>query len=179
MRFLTFLNGWLDGRIKAKHPEAYALIKEVDAIREAKPARHWVGQRMGDTVIRKNKDFYLANKEFYDENGERIMQESKGKKHDAGKPMMGLIPGEAELELAKVLTFGAEKYGADNWREVPNAKVRYTSAMHRHLNAVKRGEVLDDESGLSHLGHAAACLMFLLEMEMEAKDKGIEDIPFM
>jgi hypothetical protein len=35
---------------------------------------------------------------------------NEGKKYDAGKPMMELIPPHAELELARVLTFGAIKY---------------------------------------------------------------------
>jgi len=89
-----------------------------------------------------------------------------GKKFDAGKPMMSLIPSAAELELAKVLTFGAEKYGPDNWRRVENAQQRYMDAMLRHVNAYRGGEITDKESGLHHLGHAAACVMFLLELGM-------------
>lgn len=38
---------------------------------------------------------------------------NEGKKYDDGKPMMELIPPHAELELAKVLTFGAIKYEPD------------------------------------------------------------------
>ncbi|MGL4679291.1 MAG: dATP/dGTP diphosphohydrolase domain-containing protein, partial [Plesiomonas shigelloides] len=37
-------------------------------------------------------------------------------KHDHGKPLMGALPANAELAVARVLTFGAEKYGRDNWR---------------------------------------------------------------
>jgi hypothetical protein len=48
-----------------------------------------------------------------------------GKKYDAGKPMMELIPPHAEIELAKVLTFGAEKYGPENWRTLENLERRY------------------------------------------------------
>ena len=43
-----------------------------------------------------------------------------GTKHDAGKPRMDLIPPRAEMLLAEVLTFGANRYGDDNWRDVPN-----------------------------------------------------------
>ena len=92
---------------------------------------------------------------------------NNGKKYDADKPMMNLMPASAELEVAKVLTFGAKKYGAENWRRVENADDRYMAAAMRHINAARRGEVLDDESGLNHLAHAACCLMFILELAQE------------
>ena len=101
--------------------------------------------------------------------GRTIKMKIEGKKYDSGKPMMGLIPPLAEVELAKVLTFGAEKYGADNWRQVPDAQRRYMDAALRHLNSVRSGNLKDTGdggSGLSNLAHAAACIMFLLEMEM-------------
>lgn len=37
-----------------------------------------------------------------------------GKKFDNDKPMMNLLPFEALEEVAKVLTYGANKYGKDN-----------------------------------------------------------------
>ena len=49
-----------------------------------------------------------------------------GTKHDAGKPRMDLIPPRAEMLLAEVLTFGANRYGDDNWRDVPNMERCYT-----------------------------------------------------
>lgn len=91
---------------------------------------------------------------------------STGKKFDGGKPLMGCLPPHAELEIAKVLTFGAEKYGRDNWRTLDSLQTRYTDACMRHLNAYRRGEVVDEESGLHHLAHAMCCLMFKLEDEL-------------
>jgi hypothetical protein len=35
----------------------------------------------------------------------------------------------------------------------------------RHIMAFNDGEDKDPESGLSHLAHAACCIMFLLEFE--------------
>lgn len=93
----------------------------------------------------------------------RCHEEMDGKKYDAGKPMMELIPPHAELELAKVLTFGAEKYGADNWRKVDQLERRYMGAAMRHLNAFRQGETHDAESGLHHLAHAMCCLAFIIE----------------
>lgn len=87
-----------------------------------------------------------------------------GRKDDHGKALMGCIPPNAELEIAEVLTFGANKYGRLNWSKVENGEVRYMDAALRHINAHRRGETFDEESGKSHLAHAATCLLFLIEM---------------
>lgn len=88
-----------------------------------------------------------------------------GSKHDSGKPLMGAVPPNALLAVAKVLTFGAEKYGRDNWRKVENAETRYLDAALRHINAYQRGEAADPESGENHLAHAVCSLMFMLELQ--------------
>ena len=88
-----------------------------------------------------------------------------GSKHDSGKPLMGAVPPNALLAVARVLTFGAEKYGRDNWRQVENAETRYLDAALRHINAYQRGEAADPESGESHLAHAVCSLMFMLELK--------------
>ena len=90
-----------------------------------------------------------------------------GVKHDDEKPNMDLMPPLMELEVAKVLTFGARKYAAENWRKVPDLKARYRAAAKRHINAMRRGEVRDPESGLLHAAHAVCCLMFIGEIELE------------
>ena len=87
-----------------------------------------------------------------------------GNKHDSGKPLMGAVPPNAVLAVAKVLTFGAEKYGRNNWRQVESAETRYMDAALRHINAYQRGEAADPESGESHLAHAVCSLMFMLEL---------------
>lgn len=87
-----------------------------------------------------------------------------GSKHDTGKPLMGTVPPNALLAVAQVLTFGAQKYGRDNWRQVSNAETRYLDAALRHINAYQRGEAVDPESGESHLAHAVCSLMFMLEL---------------
>lgn len=90
-----------------------------------------------------------------------------GVKYDTDKPMMDLIPPLMELETAKVLTAGAKKYSAENWRHVPDLRRRYIAAAKRHINALSRGESHDDETGLHHAAHAVCCLMFLGEVELE------------
>lgn len=88
-----------------------------------------------------------------------------GRKFDGGKPRYGLLPPIALEDVAKVLTFGAEKYEEDNWRRVPGAMDRYFDAALRHMWSWKRGEANDPETGLHHMAHAICCLMFIEELD--------------
>ena len=59
-------------------------------------------------------------------------------------------------ELARVYTFGAEKYGDLSWKTVPNGKQRYTAALHRHLKDFRRGDFVNYEDGmLYHVAQVA------------------------
>jgi hypothetical protein len=82
--------------------------------------------------------------------------------------VQGLFPGcgPAMLEVARVLTFGASKYGANNWQTLANFTDRYYAAILRHLFAHGGGETKDPESGLPHLAHAACGALFLLSDEV-------------
>lgn len=85
-----------------------------------------------------------------------------GKKHDAGKTDIALISADAILEEARVMTFGKEKYGADNWRG-GFKWMRVISAVLRHIYAWIKGETYDPETGYHHLAHARCGLAFLIE----------------
>ena len=89
-----------------------------------------------------------------------------GIKYDVGKPEYGLLPPFALEEVAKVLTFGAQKYDRENWKKLDDLERRYFDAAQRHMWAVKRGEAYDPESRKHHLAHATACLLFMLESEL-------------
>lgn len=88
-----------------------------------------------------------------------------GKKFDSGKPEFSLLPPWALESVAKVLTFGAQKYDVDNWKYVENGEQRYKNAAMRHLNDYMKGEKFDQETGLNHLAHAVCCLMFMLDAD--------------
>ena len=107
--------------------------------------------------------------------GEFPVWQKEGKKFDSEKPKMHLLPPKALLEVAKVLTFGAEKYGEENWREVADAQNRYASANLRHVFSNLDGEKLDQETNYSHLAHAICCLLFKLELELENDKKSKEE----
>lgn len=84
-----------------------------------------------------------------------------GKKYDKGKLRMDLIPPEALEGMAKILTMGAEKYGPNNWQGLENFEERYSGALMRHLNEMRKGELVDDESGEPHAYHVLCNAAFL------------------
>lgn len=88
-----------------------------------------------------------------------------GVKLDTGKLRLDLVPPSLIKGVGEVLTFGAIKYTPNGWQTVPNAKERYLAALYRHLIAHQEGEVVDEESKLSHLKHAATNIAFLIYLE--------------
>ncbi len=89
-------------------------------------------------------------------------------KHDGGKPRMDLLPPELMFAVAEILTFGADvkEYGARNWEQGMEWG-RVYAALQRHLNQWwdTTQPDIDEESGKSHLWHAACCITFLLTYE--------------
>lgn len=86
-------------------------------------------------------------------------------KGEAGskKAPMWLLPPVALEQTAWVAKFGAEKYGAYNWRKTGACATTYVSAIMRHLNAWRDGEDLDPESGISHIAHIATSCNILMD----------------
>jgi len=89
---------------------------------------------------------------------ENIEQHTPGAKADKGKVRMHLITGgmaRAITEVAKVGTFGANKYSDGGWVFVPDGFNRYEDAQQRHAALRHMNEEFDSESGLLHLSHEA------------------------
>lgn len=89
-------------------------------------------------------------------------ESSLGVRFNAGKLRHDLIPVSSKEALAKVLTFGAQKYADRNWEKGLSWMSCYASA-ERHLNAFASGEDFDPESGLLHLEHAMTNMAFIIE----------------
>jgi hypothetical protein len=87
-----------------------------------------------------------------------------GTKYDEGKLRMDLVAPEGVEGIARVLTFGANKYGDRNW-EKGMSWGRAFAATLRHLYAWWGGQDIDPESGFSHLDHAACNIHFLQAYE--------------
>jgi len=99
---------------------------------------------------------------------------SGGRKDDADKDRIELIPPEVIFALSRVLTFGAKKYDDRNW-EKGMKWGRVFGAVMRHLWAWWGGRGptsksflfgdLDAETKFSHLWHALCCVSFLVAYE--------------
>ena len=92
---------------------------------------------------------------------------SGGTKFDNKKEKLSLISSEAMKQLARVMEYGSEKYGRDNWRQGFKWSRLFDAGM-RHLLAYNNGERKDPETGLSHLAHAMANIAMLIEHEEKA-----------
>lgn len=97
-----------------------------------------------------------------------IMEENKGKKNDRkdGKLRWELLPLETIEEIVRIYTFGADKYGPNNWMNLENGYERYKAALLRHLVSYEKGETLDKESGFHSLAHMAWNAIAMLHLAM-------------
>lgn len=88
---------------------------------------------------------------------------SGGLKYDSEKNRLDLLSPRWIDGVGAVLTFGAKKYAAHNWRKGLE-RSRLLGAALRHIFAYLKGEDYDPETGLLHLHHASCCLMFASEL---------------
>lgn len=94
---------------------------------------------------------------------------SGGVKHDQEKPRTDLLDPEFLLGVARVLSFGARKYSAHNWRG-GIAYSRILAAILRHTFAILKGEDIDSETGELHTAHLGCEVQFLHWMMINRKD---------
>ena len=88
----------------------------------------------------------------------------EGIKFDKEKLRYDLLPPEILEAAATILTFGA-----NNWQKLEDFNNRYYAALERHIQAWRKGEKVDKESGEPHLSHALVNVMFLLWNELNNK----------
>ena len=97
-----------------------------------------------------------------------------GAKLDADKPLAALVLGDfalALLAVSEVGTFGARKYTASGWVEVPNGIPRYDDALMRHWLKGHAGETHDQDSGLLHAAHLAWNALARLELILREEER--------
>ena len=88
--------------------------------------------------------------------------------------VLSVVPPASILREAEAMHYGAhlaprkggtKGYGPYNWRDDPVEVMIYVDACMRHLFAYVDGEGTDPESGVTHLGHAKACLGIIVDAE--------------
>lgn len=115
----------------------------------------------------------------YDRNAEeeKQMGQLTAGRFSAGKVRHDLIAPWALNEVAKVYTYGTQKYDDDNWWKGLKWKRDVFGCILRHVWKWFRGERYDDESGVHHLAHAAWNCFAL--MSYERHNLGVDDrIPY-
>jgi len=100
-----------------------------------------------------------------------------GAKLDAGKLRPATVFqmfSRALREVAKVGTYGIEKYSVGGWQEVPEGRTRYADAEMRHLLSIWGGEEHDKESGLLHEAHKAWNTLAQLELRLREDERSTD-----
>lgn len=86
----------------------------------------------------------------------------EAKRFNAGKNRLDLVPASMIEEVGKILTFGADKYGDNNWKK----GMKWTkciASLKRHLLEFEKGVDFDEESQELHISHILTNAAFLLE----------------
>lgn len=91
---------------------------------------------------------------------------SGARKELKGKPDLSLIPYCVEAALARVMQWGAAKYGRYNYTKGHDL-TQLVAAIRRHAGQLLAGEDVASDSGEHHAAHIMAnCLMLLHQREL-------------
>lgn len=96
-----------------------------------------------------------------------------GSKYNSDKIQTELVDLDVMInETAKVLTIGAIKYDANNWKKgLPEEEI--VGALLRHLIAYRSGQTIDLETGTDHRANMLCNMMFwmnLYPLDNQTKD---------
>lgn len=119
----------------------------------------------------------------YEKSEEEMNQLGKEEagRFDKGKVRHDLIPAWVIEEIAKVYTYGANKYDDNNWwKGMKWSKV--IGPLKRHWNKWRRGKLIDEESNCYHLAMViwnAICLMSYQKNQLGKDDRCPYDLDLM
>lgn len=80
-----------------------------------------------------------------------------------------LIPDGPLGHVSLAFYEGAVKYEAYNWRTAGVRASTYVAAARRHIGKWWNGDDCDPDTKVHHLANAAACLMIMLDAEIQGK----------
>ncbi len=101
---------------------------------------------------------------------------SKALRYNEGKPDHTYLEEEVRDGIAKVMEYGATKYSRDNWKNSINTESHdqfqhdIVASLLRHAFAVASGDLVDDESGQSHMAHVACNAMMWMAYQERRDD---------
>ncbi|MDD5434888.1 MAG: DUF5664 domain-containing protein [Nitrospira sp.] len=118
----------------------------------------------------------LTNKEVPTIVGNPIAEEDIPTKPTNPKDALGIkkaplhcVPLPPLVELGLAMLEGARKYGCHNYREMGVKASVYFDAVIRHIFAWWEGQDVDEDSGVSHVTKAIACLFVLRDAQLGGK----------
>ncbi len=80
-----------------------------------------------------------------------------------------VMPRWVMLQVGRVMSVGAAKYGVFNYRDSSISASVYQDAIERHLQLWFDGEDTDDETGVSHLASVIASCSLLMDAQETGK----------
>ena len=92
-----------------------------------------------------------------------------------GKNRLDLVPPELILSVGKVLSESSDKHGDRNWEKGESNYGDHFASLLRHLYKWWMRVPVDQDTGESHLSHAACRLAFLIVYE--ERKIGTDDRP--
>lgn len=123
---------------------------------------------MSDTTLRCACDACIRREaDQTEDNFRQALRETLNPKDKIGatKVPYSHIPATGLAHQAMAHGDGTRKYGLYNWREIGVQASEYVSAAMRHIEAWFNGEETAPDSGIHHLGHAAACLNIIMDCQ--------------
>lgn len=125
-----------------------------------------VGVGMQDNeVAKESSDSDKIKTYVRSEEEEAQMGRGTAARFSEGKIRHDLIPSFPVDLLARVYTYGSQKYDDDNWVKGLKWRKDVIGPLKRHLDKWIRGEVLDDESNCHHLAMVLWNVFALIEYE--------------
>lgn len=94
---------------------------------------------------------------------------SEALRFNSGKPHVSYIlhfPCSIE-SIARIMEYGAKKYGDMNWAKGGKPDTEYLDSCMRHILKFVEGEPIDEESGCHHIGHAIWNLLALMDLNLQ------------
>lgn len=152
------------------------MIKDKSVLKEGDRVKHILYQYTATIKSIPNKTTAWIQVDGDDENSERGVklidlglivepkQEKLANRFNSGKIRFTLIPVEAEEAEARVWMKGAIKYGERNW-EKGLSFLSILDSLDRHMKALKKGELIDSETGEPHAAHIRCNAAMLIVFE--------------
>jgi hypothetical protein len=96
-------------------------------------------------------------------------------KNKAETTIFDLIPANVLREIAMAMTCEIKRHNISEWWNLSDGVKQYYAEAMEHLRAWKTGNKYDYDTMLHNVGHAIACLMFLLSLDLDHRNPPVTD----